>query len=344
MVSSFRGSVDDWLGQILPADLYMRVEGAGLSLDAGAQAGLAATPGVARAQFLRTIPVRMAPDRPAVALIARSAADLGSTLPLVSGKGLDPGVRDLQVWVSEPYARIYNRRVGDRIDLPVGPQGVIRARIAGIWRDYSRQHGSIIIDSGDYQRLTGDTGRTEAAFDFAPGAPPETVLSRLRAGLPPAIAGRITFAQAKDLRLIALSIFDRSFAVTYLLEAVAILVGLAGVAATISAQTLARSKEFGMLRHVGVLRGQIIAMLAAEGALLGLVGGLAGVGLGLIMSQVLIHVINPQSFHWTMQTRLPWPLFSGVGVALIVASAGAALLAGRRALSADAVRAVREDW
>jgi len=253
-------------------------------------------------------------------------------------------VRDLQVWVSEPYARIYNRRVGDRIDLPVGPQGVIRARIAGIWRDYSRQHGSIIIDSGDYQRLTGDTGRTEAAFDFAPGAPPETVLSRLRAGLPPAIAGRITFAQAKDLRLIALSIFDRSFAVTYLLEAVAILVGLAGVAATISAQTLARSKEFGMLRHVGVLRGQIIAMLAAEGALLGLVGGLAGVGLGLIMSQVLIHVINPQSFHWTMQTRLPWPLFSGVGVALIVASAGAALLAGRRALSADAVRAVREDW
>ena len=120
--------------------------------------------------------------------------------------------------------------------------------------------------------------------------------------------------------------------------------GLAGVAATVSAQTLARTKEFGMLRHIGVRRGQITAMLAQEGALLGAVGVAAGLTLGLVMSQVLIHVVNPQSFHWTMETRLPWALFGIVTVALIGASAGAALLAGRRALSLDAVRAVREDW
>jgi putative ABC transport system permease protein len=71
---------------------------------------------------------------------------------------------------------------------------------------------------------------------------------------------------------------------------------------------------------------------------------MAGLTLGLVMSQVLIHVINPQSFHWTMETRLPWIVFAVVTAALISASAGAALLAGRRALSMDAVRAVREDW
>src|SRR5207302_1340462 len=83
----------------------------------------------------------------------------------------------------------------------------------------------------------------------------------------------------------------------------------AGVAATFSAQILARTKEFGMLRHVGVSRGQIIAMLLDEGALLGAVGVIAGLGLGIAMGEVLIHVVNPQSFHWTMETRLPLPHF-----------------------------------
>ena len=142
----------------------------------------------------------------------------------------------------------------------------------------------------------------------------------------------------------SLAIFDRSFAITYLLQAVAIGIGLAGVAATFSAQTLARAKEFGMLRHVGVLRNQIVLQLAAEGALLGALGIVAGGSLGLAMSQVLIHVVNPQSFHWTMDTSVPWTLLSTVGGALLIASAGAAVLAGRRAVSQDAVLAVREDW
>jgi putative ABC transport system permease protein len=139
-------------------------------------------------------------------------------------------------------------------------------------------------------------------------------------------------------------LFDSSFALTYALEAIAIAVGLAGVAATFSAQTLARTKEFGMLRHVGVLRSQIVAMLAIEGALLGAIGVVVGLGLGLAMSQVLIHVVNPQSFHWTMETRLPLGLFASLTVALIAAGALTAVLAGSRALSTDAVRAVREDW
>jgi putative ABC transport system permease protein len=78
--------------------------------------------------------------------------------------------------------------------------------------------------------------------------------------------------------------------------------------------------------------------------LLGLVGGIAGIALGLAMAQVLIHVVNPQSFHWTMDTQMPWRLLLSLVPALVIAAAGAAVLAGRRALSADAVRAVREDW
>jgi putative ABC transport system permease protein len=154
----------------------------------------------------------------------------------------------------------------------------------------------------------------------------------------------VTIADSRAIRALSLRIFDRSFAVTYLLEGIAILVGLAGIAATFSTQTLSRSKEFGMLRHIGVLRREIVAMLAIEGALLGIVGVVAGIGLGIAIGQVLIRVINPQSFHWTMDVRFPLALIGSVALALIAASAGTALIAGRRALSQDTLLAVREDW
>ncbi len=99
-----------------------------------------------------------------------------------------------------------------------------------------------------------------------------------------------------------------------------------------------------MLRHIGMTPRQITAMVASEGALLGLIGIAAGIALGLAISQVLIHVINPQSFNWTMETRLPWQLLAGVAAALVATSAATAVLAGRRALSRSAVRAVSEDW
>ena len=216
--------------------------------------------------------------------------------------------------------------------------------VAGIWRDYARQQGAIVISSADYVRLTGDRQRTEAAVTLAPFASVAPVRNALRARLPADLEGRVEIAEPGTLRREALRLFDRSFAITYVLEAIAILIGLAGVAATISAQTIARLKEFGMLRHVGMRPGQILAMLASEGALLGLIGLAAGAVLGLAISQVLIHVINPQSFNWTMETQLPWGLLLTVGIGLVGAAAGTAMLAGRRALSTGAIRAVSEDW
>jgi putative ABC transport system permease protein len=344
MVASFRGSVDEWLDQILPDDLYMRVEPAAGGLDPALQARLLAAPGVEAIRFQTTVPVRMNADRPTVALLARplTRGGPGEDLPMIAEAAAP--TEAIRVWISEPMARLYGLKAGETFDLPIGPAAVQPVFVAGVWRDYARQHGAVVIAAPDYDRLTGDAARGEASIELVAGADAAEVQRNLEAALPAELEGRVTFARPRELRDLALRIFDRSFAVTYLLEAVAILVGLAGVAATISAQTLARTKEFGMLRHLGVTRRQITAMLATEGALLGIVGGLAGVGLGLVMSQVLIHVINPQSFNWTMDTRAPWGLMAGVSLALVVASAGAALAAGRRALSADAVRAVREDW
>ncbi len=147
-----------------------------------------------------------------------------------------------------------------------------------------------------------------------------------------------------EIRAISLTIFDRSFAVTYLLEAVAIVIGLFGVAATFSAQALSRAKEFGMLRHLGISRRQILAMLSGEGTLLAALAIVAGFAVGWCISLILVFVVNPQSFHWTMQMHMPWTLLAIVAGALLVSAAVTALAAGRLAVAGSAVRAVREDW
>ena len=345
MVSSFRGSVDDWLVQLLPSDVYLRVAGAETGgLDPTAQARLAALPGLARIQFRRSLTLRLSHDQPPITLIATpiDRQNPGRSLTLVR-KARAPTGSQVPVWVSEPMSRLYHVKSGDTFVLPLGGK-THRVFVAGVWRDYSRPFGAVAMDAVAYTRMTGDTGRSEAAIDLKPGVAAAGVLPVLRAALPADLADRTDLALPKDLRRMALTIFDRSFAMTYALEAIAILVGMAGVAATFSAQTLARTREFGMLRHIGVTRGQVLAMLALEGGLLGAVGSLAGLALGAVMGQILIQVINPQSFNWTMDTRWPFTLFGLLVAALITAAAGTAVLAGRSALSGDAIRSVREDW
>jgi len=339
MVASFRHSVDDWLDQILPADLYL-TSGGDASLDPGLQAALAHTPGIASIAFALQRPIPLEADRPPPMLIVN--ADPAHAYPGL-GRSIAAAPGTIAIRVSEPASRLYHLSPGSMLTLPLGASRV-RATVTGVFRDYARQQGALAIDGATYDRLTGEHARGEAAIHLVRGADPMTAIAALRRTLPPAVADGVQILPVAALKTRALAIFDRSFAITYALEAVAILVGLAGVAATASAQTIARTREFGMLRHLGVTRRQIVAMLGIEGALLGTIGGIAGVALGCAVAQVLIHVINPQSFNWTMDTRVPVPLLAGVMIALALASSLTAMIAGRSAVSIDAVRAVREDW
>ncbi len=69
-----------------------------------------------------------------------------------------------------------------------------------------------------------------------------------------------------------------------------------------------------------------------------------GCVLGFAISLILVFVVNPQSFHWSMSLHVPWTLIAGIGCVMLVSSCATAVMAGRRAVSVDAVRAVREDW
>jgi putative ABC transport system permease protein len=244
------------------------------------------------------------------------------------------------IWVSEAMVDLYGFTPGKTVRLPLAGQwrAVV---VAGVWRDYARQFGAIQMRLGDYRRLTGDTAVNDAGLWLHAGTTPAQAIARLKA-LP--FGAALQYAEPGEIRAVSLKIFDRSFAVTYLLEAVAIVIGLFGVAATFSAQILARAKAFGMLRHIGVTRRQVLAILAAEGGLLTLMGMAVGFVLGWVISLILVFVVNPQSFHWRMQLHVPWGLLATVAAALLLAAVLTALIAGRSALSGSVVRAVKEDW
>jgi putative ABC transport system permease protein len=107
---------------------------------------------------------------------------------------------------------------------------------------------------------------------------------------------------------------------------------------------LARRKEFGLLAHLGLTRRQILAVVAGEGAAWTAMGCVAGLALGLAVSVILVHVVNPQSFHWTMDLLVPWTRLLALCAAVVAAGTLTAWLAGRAAAGREAVLAVKEDW
>ncbi|HZM36630.1 MAG TPA: ABC transporter permease [Burkholderiales bacterium] len=334
MVSSFRESVDEWLDAVLPADLYFRTTHAGDTgyLEPGFEERVRALPQVERADFLRTARVILDPAKPALSLLARDRA--AKAFPPVG-----PGVPG-DLWVSEAVAEIYGFRPGQRLELPIANEKHAFV-VAGVFRDYARQHGALLIEREHYIQLTGDRRVSDASLWLAPGATRAEAMAAIRS-LPGGAA--LDIGEPGEIREVSLAIFDRSFAVTYALEAVAVLVGLFGLSSSIGAMVLARRREFGMLRHLGLTRRQLGAMLAAEGCLLALLGAGAGLALGAAISLVLVFVVNPQSFHWGMGLHVPWALLATFFVALVALAVLTALLSGREAMSMSAVRAVREDW
>jgi putative ABC transport system permease protein len=337
MVASFRQSVDDWLGTVLPADLYFRTsqEGDTGYLEPGFEERVRTLPEVARVDFLRASRVLLDPERPPLVLIIRDRAALA--FPLVDKAAVDgaPGV-----WVSEAVKDVYGYKSGDTIQLPLRGRAIAFA-VRGVYRDYARQHGSVLVDRAEYVALTGDRRVNDAAIWLARGATRAAAIAALRS-LPGGEA--LEISDPGEIRQVSLRIFDRSFAVTYAMEAVAVLVGLFGLSSSLGAMVLARRRELGVLRHLGLTRRQIAGMLAAEGALLAITGAAAGLAAGAAISLVLVYVVNRQSFNWSIDLHPPYALLLSLVAILVVLAVLTALLSAREAMGMGPVRAVREDW
>jgi putative ABC transport system permease protein len=170
MVGSFRDAVSSWLDGVLPADLYLRTVGSAAAGDTNTLPGsfsdqAASIAGVARVRASRVRALTLETNRPPLALIVRPVDSAANALPWigdVSPRG------DADVFVSEPAAALHGWHVGQTIDLPL-PDGTQRLRVAGIWRDYARQFGALVIDPSLWRRHGGDDRFQRIAVWLQPG-------------------------------------------------------------------------------------------------------------------------------------------------------------------------------
>jgi len=343
MVTSFRTSLDQWMARLLQADIYVRA-GPGQEsafIDSAHLASLKNIAGVMRVEAARSTTILWKGERLVLAARPIDEARPAKDMWLVSQTSTPAPAGALSVWVSEAAMDLNGLTPGTEIALPINGRP-IRAFIRGVWRDYEHQTGAIALNYDTYVRVSGDRRIDGVRLWLRSPKDKNVVLQELTRRLPNATT--LDIRMPIDVRATALRAFDRTFAVTYLLEALAVLIGVFGIGATSSAQVLARRAEFGVLRSLGLTRGQIGTLLAVEGAMLGLIGAIAGLLLGGLISLILVYVVNRQSFHWSMDVYIPGMTLGVLSVVLVSAAAVTALLSGRQAMSDAVVNAVKEDW
>jgi putative ABC transport system permease protein len=329
LVSSFRATIVAWADESLRADLFVRPLGLGdASTDArfspGVAERIAAVPGVARVETLRAIEIPyggrltnlVATDLSTI-VSRRRLRLIGGGDPAALGRRL-AGSTD--VLVSEPFATKFGVGRGDRIVLST-PSGARAFGVAAVYNDYSSDAGVVLVDLRAYRRLFRDASINSIAVYAAGGAD----LARLRTAVVRAVGPlRVDVETNRELRGLVVDVFDRTFAITYALDVIAIAIAVLGVVSTLFALVLERRREFGLLRYLGVTAAGVRGVVLVEAAGIGLLGGALGVAVGMLLALLLIFVINRQAFGWLIELHVPW-VFLGETIALVIV---AAVLAG----------------
>jgi putative ABC transport system permease protein len=348
MVSSFRETVALWLDVQLRADLYVRTampSGAGAypPMDARVPALLAAIPGVAAVDDFRATEFHYRGERATLGAGHLDIVRRYGRLRFLGGENRDAILRSLpgrdRAVVSEPFALRYRIHVGDRLTVPIGSQTVVLT-VAGIYYDYSSSQGYVIVDRSTILKYLPGLVPTNAAVYLNPGADAEQVRREIQ--LRTAGYG-IAIARNSDLRRTSIEIFDRTFAITWALEAVAILVAMLGAANSLLALVLDRRRELGLLRFLGASARQVRGMILTEAAFLGLLAAILGVALGLALSLLLIYVVNRQSFGWTIQFHLPVGLLAGAVLLVWVVTVLAGIYPARVAARMNPIEVIQEE-
>jgi putative ABC transport system permease protein len=349
MVSSFERTVQTWISGNLRADLYLAPLGSAGAASQHRLAGtvvdeLARDPAVLAADRFQLMPLQLrgqqtflgAGDFSVLAAHGNVAILSGGPPSAVLLKMRSDGTADAGALASETFSRRFGIHVGESLDIPTA-DGSRRLTVRGIYADYGNERGSLIVDRLVFQAWFHDDRCASVALYLKPGQDRSLVARRLAETHP-----GLQVRSNADLRKQVSITFRQTFAITYALEIIGLAVAIAGLVQALVGLALARRGEIWTLRALGASRSEITGVLLGEGLGVALAGTIGGMGIGLILAQILVRVLNPQVFGWTLRFSLPWG-FLALLLGLSLAAAAAALLpAAHWAARLDADREAEE--
>jgi putative ABC transport system permease protein len=347
MVGSFRETVQVWLNDQLRADIYVRAEGpasAGVySPIAAAVPGIVrATPQVDEADLFHAFTFHFQNQQATFGAsdmdIVRRRRNLrflnGAALPVLSSlRNHDRCI------VSEPLANKHHVNAGDMLRIPLGSR-TAELKVAGVYYEYSSDRGFVLVDNTTLAKYLPEAAITNIAIYVKAGSNARDVQRELESRL---ASYSLVIAPNATLRNAAVEIFDRTFTITYALEAIAVVVSMLGAANSLFALVLDRRREIGLIRYLGAEGGQIRRMVLAEAGLIGLLASVLGLALGASLSLVLIRVVNKQSFGWTIQFHPPLLLLAGALTMVWIVTVVAGLYPARFAALLEPVEVIHEE-
>jgi putative ABC transport system permease protein len=347
MVGSFRQTVQLWMDNQLKADFYLHpAGGSGVdrhpTMSVSIADAIERLPGVAAVDRFRAYPISYQ-GLPATLAGGESQVQNHARTQFLPGENRDAIFSQLPTGdyavVSEPFANKHNVHVGSTLQLPLGSKKH-SFQVLGIYYDYSTERGFIVLDRHTLLKYLPDTAVSNIAVFLSPGADPNAV----RRGIDEAISGSavMVFTNGR-LRREGIAVFDRTFRITYALEAVAVVVAVLGIAGALLAVIIDRRREFAILRFLGAAQPQVRNIILCEAGLLGLMANGIGLILGTLLSLILIFVINKQSFGWTIQFHWPVALLLAALTCVYVCTVLAGLYPARTATKMNPIEVIHED-
>lgn len=345
MVFSFRQTVGSWIEQTLVADLFIgpaanEIAGPTSFMPSDAIRYLEKNPAVTAVDTFRSVQLPFRDTTIEVAVISGSNRRNLRFLDGSEDQILPRFYREKSVLISESFARRFHLAAGEELHLPT-PQGLVAFPILGVFYDYTNDRGLAFLSAKNFANLWHDDRVNSVAVYLRKAVSAPAVADAFRRRF--STRGEFSVYSNRALRRRIFEIFDQTFAVTYVLRTITVIVAVIGIFLGLTTLVAERSRELGVLRAIGASARQVQRFLLWESGMIGLLASVLGIASGLCLAVVLTGVINRAFFGWTIQLAFPWASLAWTPLWIIAAAVVAGSIPAWRAGRLNVAEAIRSE-
>ncbi len=313
MIASFRHSLEEWVNYSVAADVFISSKHSGQPLQASFYDALLASQALWQVTRFSTQEATVCDTK---TLRCLTVPIFGTDIPL------DPAALPYRVLsgqldvanfsagrsalVSESLAHRLGVSPGSVITLKTStenPSGSTQVTISGVYKEFSSERGNVLLAFEAFSNLFGARVPTNVSLllnDELQYQDAEPQLYTL-----PGVE-RTHIRDQAALRAEIFETFDRTFAITGALRIIVLIVCALGFAVTLGQLHWDRRRDWRTLQVMGATQSTLVLAVLVEALALLFPSIVLGVPIGLLLASLLVHVINPLSFGWTLFFFVPW--------------------------------------